>query len=151
MRPFSAGVDVYNTITLSARELSLDVRIWHLNMVLALKKIPYLKWAWTHNIAIQTKLTGDIYEDFQLKKTHFCLYKKYFSAVRVHLYTWARILVQVTIYRRLLIGRDGHRSLRYIVTCTRIRTLAGMSGVMICRRRADMPSQQTQHVDPMLI
>ena len=22
--------------------------------------------------------------------------------------TWARILVQVTIYRRLLIGRDGH-------------------------------------------
>ena len=37
----------------------------------------------------------------------------------------ARIFVQVTIYRRLLIGRDRHldqsRSLRYIVTCTRIR------------------------------
>ena len=35
-----------------------------------------------------------------------------------------RILVQVTIYHRLLNERDGHldhRSLRYIVTCTRIR------------------------------
>ena len=35
-----------------------------------------------------------------------------------------RILVQVTIYRRLMIGRDPSRpiiSLRYIVTCTRIR------------------------------
>ena len=40
----------------------------------------------------------------------------------------ARILVQVTIYRRLLIGRDGLsrpiKSLRYIVTCTRIRAQA---------------------------
>ena len=27
---------------------------------------------------------------------------------RPDLHIWARILVQVTIYRRLLIGRDGH-------------------------------------------
>ena len=45
----------------------------------------------------------------------------------------ARILVQVTIYRRLRIGRDGHldkseatpsrpiQCLRYVVTCTKIR------------------------------
>ena len=35
-----------------------------------------------------------------------------------------RTLVQVTIYRRIRIGRDGHRptrSLRNIVTCTRVR------------------------------
>ena len=37
------------------------------------------------------------------------------------------ILVQVTTYRRLGIGRDGHldqsQAYRYIVTCTRIRAL----------------------------
>ena len=32
------------------------------------------------------------------------LYKYFVLAVG----PWARILVQVTIYRRLLIGRDGH-------------------------------------------
>ena len=42
-------------------------------------------------------------------------------------WSWVRILVQVTIYRRLRIGRDGSsrtiRSLRYLVTCTRTRAL----------------------------
>ena len=32
--------------------------------------------------------------------------QNYFSVTKVN--SWARILVQVTIYRRLLIGRDGH-------------------------------------------
>ena len=32
----------------------------------------------------------------------------YCMDLSVVLLPWARILVQVTIYRRLLIGRDGH-------------------------------------------
>ena len=32
----------------------------------------------------------------------------YFTSYTFRLNFWARILVQVTIYRRLLIGRDGH-------------------------------------------
>ena len=48
------------------------------------------------------------------------------KGVTAYLRSCPRILVQVTIYRRLLIGRDGHlprpiRSLRYIVTFARIR------------------------------
>ena len=38
------------------------------------------------------------------------------------MYNASRILVKVTIYHRLRIGRDGnlkHLKLRYIVTCTR--------------------------------
>ena len=35
-------------------------------------------------------------------------YKKKIEGIVRYLWDWARILVQVTIYRRLLIGRDGH-------------------------------------------
>ena len=51
-----------------------------------------------HDINIQTKLFYVFSID--IEQPVFCLCFK--SG------TWARILVQVTIYRRLLIGRDGH-------------------------------------------
>ena len=52
----------------------------------------------------------------------FCQNPKKSVPARLRNSCWGRILVQVTIYRRLLIGRPI-RSLRYIVTCTRIRAL----------------------------
>ena len=32
----------------------------------------------------------------------------YYLSAEINFRIWVRILVQVTIYRRLLIGRDGH-------------------------------------------
>ena len=41
-----------------------------------------------------------LYKGFVFAGSPFC--------VELNKDVWARILVQVTIYRRLLIGRDGH-------------------------------------------
>ena len=44
---------------------------------------------------------------FSLKLTLCCSKSPALSLPQIQSH-WARILVQVTIYRRLLIGRDGH-------------------------------------------
>ena len=46
---------------------------------------------------------------------------------------WDSILVQVTIYRRFLIGRDDRLDIspRYIANCTRIRTQTELFGSYI--------------------
>ena len=44
---------------------------------------------------------------FLLKNSAWCFFSGC-GQIKPNIRSWARILVQVTIYRRLLIGQDGH-------------------------------------------